>query len=144
MNDEEKKNENEKPEPGFKVRECGDRTGVFLNGVTSVEDPDERCKDIGENEIEIEIVYRISKNGKIASRAKVPAFLIPIAGRIAGTMAKELDKHIDRVIEERKAYDKGFKAGQEAANKPATDGEAEATPTPTETPDAGTEAPAAE
>ena len=142
MSDEEKKNE--KPESSFKVLECGDRTGVFLNGVTSVEDPDERCKDIGENEIEIEIVYRISKNGKVASRAKVPAFLIPIAGRIAGTMAKELDKHIDRIIEERKAYDEGFKAGKEAAHKPAADGEAEATPTPTETPDAGTEAPAAE
>ncbi len=143
MSDEEKKNE-EKPQPKFKVCDCGEKTGVFLNGVTSVEDPDERCKDIGENEIEIEIVYRISSKGKIASRAKVPAFLIPIAGRIAGTMAKELDKHIDRIVEESKAYDKGFKAGQEAANKPSADGESEATPSPSETPEAGTEVPAAE
>ena len=142
MSDEEKKNE--KPQPSFKVRECGDRTGVFLNGVTSVEDPDERCKDIGENEIEIEVAYRLSAKGKVVTRTKIPGFLVPIAGEIAGTIAKELDKHLDQMCERSKAFDEGFKAGQEAAHKPAADGEAEATPTPTETPDAGTEAPAAE
>lgn len=143
MSDEEKKNE-EKPQPGFEVRDCGKKTGVSLNGVTSVEDPDERCKQVGDDEIEIEVVYRLSPKGKIVTRAKIPGFLVPIAGRIAGVMAKKLDEHLDQIIEERKAYDKGFKAGQEAAHKPATDGEAEATPTPVEKPEAGTEVPAAE
>ena len=143
MSDEENKNE-EKPQPGFKTYNCGDKTGVFLNGVTSVEDPDERCKDIGENEIEIEVAYRLSAKGKVVTRTKIPGFLVPIAGEIAGTIAKELDKHLDQMCERSKAFDEGFKAGQEAAHKPAADGEAEATPSPAATPDAGTEAPAAE
>lgn len=143
MSDEENKNE-EKPQPGFKTYNCGDKTGVFLNGVTSVEDPDERCKNVGDDEIEIEVVYRLSPKGKIATRAKIPAFLLSIAGKIAGTMAKEMSNHLDQVCEKSRAYDEGFKAGQEAAHKPAADGEAEATPSPAATPEAGTEAPAAE
>ena len=143
MSDEENKNE-EKPQPGFKTYNCGDKTGVFLNGVTSVEDPDERCKQVGDDEIEIEVVYRLSPKGKIVTRAKIPVFLTPIAGRIAGAMAKEMSEHLDQMCEKSKAYDEGFKAGQEAANKPAADGEAEATPSPSETPEAGTEVPAAE
>lgn len=142
MSDEEKKNE--KPEPKFKACDCGDKQGFFLQGVTSVEDPDERCKGVGDDEIEIEIAYRISEKGKITSRVKIPAFMMNIAGKIAATMAKNLDQHIDSIIEKSKAFDEGFKAGQEAAHKPAADGEAEATPTPEAKPEAGTEAPAAE
>ena len=132
---------------GFKMIDLDNgKQGVMLSGVMSVEKADEECKNIGENEIGIEVNLRIG-NGVLRSRTKMPSFLTGKLDKIAAVIVRDmLDKTHERA-KASEAFDAGFKAGQEAAAKrqtpPADEQKPDNTPTP-EQPASGTEAPAAE
>ena len=146
MSEENKENENAKPDKGWRIfndtatpdRPAAVMAEVMLNGVIEFEDADERCKKLEEGEFEIEVSYRIPV-GKISTKAKMPAFLIGVAGKIAGRMARELDSRTDRKVKELAAFDAGYEAAKkDAAQKPATGGQQEATPSPSAQPEAST------